>query len=177
MTGNPLGAISVPNATDMNDVVVTATGNLAASDNGSGDDILIFNTTGSVSLTITNAISGQSGNGELDTRLAVDGLGNIYALGTFNNAVFKFSPDGKFLNSFGSQGNQAGQFQAVEAIAVDGQGQVYVSDIKGIQVFDPNGRYLKTIQLPDGVPFGMAFDQKGNLVVTSRTEVYEFAVK
>jgi hypothetical protein len=177
MTGKPLGAITVPKATLFNDVVMTASGKLAASENGSDDNILIFDTKGSVSLTITKAISGQSGNSELDARLTVDGQGNIYALGSSNNAVFKFSQEGKFLNRFGSQGNNAGQFQAVEAIAVDGQGQVYVSDIKGIQVFDPDGRYLKTIQLPEGVPFGMAFDQKGNLFVTNRTKVYESAVK
>jgi DNA-directed RNA polymerase subunit RPC12/RpoP len=175
MTGKSLGAINVPKAVGFSSVIATSTGKLAATSSGS-DDILLFDNQGTVALTIPNAISSQSGDSESIMHLAVDGLGNIYALGTVNNAVFKFSPEGKFLNRFGSQGQAAGQFQAVENIAVDGQGQVYVSDIKGIQVFSSDGRYLKTIKLPDGVPFGMAFNQKGDLVVTSRVNVYEFVV-
>ena len=92
--------------------------------------------------TIRAAISSVTDDSELDTHVAVDGLGNIYALGTFNNAVFKFSPDGKFMTRFGDAGDQPGQFRAPSAIAVDGKGRVYVSDFKGVQVFDSNGRYL-----------------------------------
>jgi hypothetical protein len=177
MTGKALGAIAVPKATLINNVTLTSAGNLAAASFGAGDTILVLNPQGVVSLTISNAISGQSGDPEPIVHLAVDGLGNIYALGTVNNAVFKFSPEGKFITRFGSAGQDSGQFQAPEDIAVDGQGQVYVSDIKGIQVFSPDGRYLKTIKLPAGLPFGMAFNPNGDLVVTSRTKVYEFAVQ
>jgi hypothetical protein len=47
-----------------------------------------------------------------------------------------------------------------------------VSNIRGIQVFSSDGRYLKTLNLPAGVPFGWAFNPNGDLVVTSRTKVY-----
>jgi hypothetical protein len=107
--------------------------------------------------------------------VAIDGLGNIYALGTFNSAVFKFGPDGKFLTRFGEAGNETGQFRAAFAIAVDGKGRVYVSDIKGVQIFDGNGRYLRTLK-PDGLASGMVFNDKNELVIAARTQVLKYTL-
>jgi hypothetical protein len=119
-------------------------------------------------------VSGQTDRSELEIRVAVDGLGNVYGLGAFNNAVFKFSSDGRFLTQFGSDGDEAGQFRAPGAIAVDNQGRVYVSDFKGIQIFDPNGRYLNTIKVK-GAASGLTFNDHGELFVVARTQVYKFA--
>jgi len=131
---------------------------------------------GKVTRTIPGAISSASGDSELNTRVATDGLGNIYALGTFNNAVFKFGPDGKFLTRFGKQGNEPGQISAGHAIAVDGKGRVFVADIKGVQVFDSDGRYL-TVFKPDGVASGMVFNDKNELLIAARNKVVKFALK
>ena len=73
----------------------------------------------------------------MSIRVAADGLGNVYALGQFNDAVFKFSPDGRFLTKFGGDGDEAGQFRAPGAIAVDNQGRVYVADFKGTDIDQP----------------------------------------
>ena len=124
---------------------------------------------------VLRAISSASGDSELDMRVAMDGLGNIYALGTFNNGVFKFGPDGRFLTRFGSQGQQPGQISAADAIAVDGKGRVFVSDSKGIQVFAPDGRYLAVFK-PDGVASGMVFNDKNELLVVARTKVIKYAL-
>jgi hypothetical protein len=102
-------------------------------------------------------------------------LGNIYALGTFNNAVFKFGVDGKFLTRFGDAGEQPGQFRAPYSIAVDGKGRVYVSDIKGIQVFDGNGRYMNVFK-PEGSAFGMVFNEKGELLIAARNKVLRYSI-
>jgi sugar lactone lactonase YvrE len=134
-----------------------------------------FNSAGQTTRTIRAAISSASGDSELDTRVAADGLGNIYALGTFNNAVFKFTADGKFANRFGSAGGQPGQFRAPEAIAVDGKGRVYVSDIKGIQLFDADGRYLQVFK-PEGLAFGMVFNDKNELFIAARNHVIKFVL-
>ena len=104
------------------------------------------------------------------------GRANIYALGSFTNSVFKFSPDGKFLNRFGSPGHQPGQLSGVDAIAVDGKGRVFISDVKGIQVFDADGRYLSVFK-PDGVASGMVFNDKNELFVVARSKVIKFALK
>ena len=54
--------------------------------------------------------------------------------------MFKFGPDGRFLNRFGSKGREAGEFTAPDAIAVDSKGRVYVADFGTIKIFDTNGR-------------------------------------
>jgi sugar lactone lactonase YvrE len=74
-----------------------------------------------------------------------------------------------------SQGGASSQFQAPGEVAVDGQGQVCVSDDKGIQIFAPDGRYLSVIRLPDlALVFEMAFDQLGALyAVANNGKVYK----
>jgi sugar lactone lactonase YvrE len=157
------------------DVVAAPDGGLVCAWYSNRDDIVRFNSSGQATRTIRAAISSASGDSELDTRVAIDGLGNIYALGTFNNAVFKFGPDGRFITRFGSQGQQAGQISAGQAIAVDGKGRVFVSDSKGVQVFDGNGRYL-TVFKPEGVASGMVFNDKNELFIVARKKVIKYAL-
>ena len=116
--------------------------------------------------------------------LAVDGLGNIYVvgvaedvLGDRQDVVFKFSSEGQFASQFGSNGNEPGTFMGtVSAIAVDGQGRIYVADFQGIQMFDNNGRFLHLIPI-DGVARDMAFNNQGELVtITSQNKLYKFDV-
>ena len=173
-SGNPLGKVSYgggarayfDNARSLPDGGMIAIVN--------NEDIVRFNASGQAVRTINKSVSGQTDRSELDASAAADGLGNIYVLGSFNDAVFKYSPDGRFLNKFGGDGDGAGQFRAVQAIAVDGQGRVYVSDIKGIQVFDSNGRYLDTFKVDGNVAFGMVFNDKNELLVAARTQVLKF---
>lgn len=174
MTGKTLGGVSDGRNAGFGDVWVTADGGLVTASGGTQDDIIRFDSSGQVSKVITKAISGQTDRSELNMRVAADGLGNIYALGTFNNAVFKFSPDGRYLTQFGGRGDEPGQLHAPGAIAVDNQGRVYVSDIKGVQVFDPNGRYLKLIKVK-GAASGMIFNDRNEMFVVARTQVYKFA--
>jgi tripartite motif-containing protein 71 len=54
--------------------------------------------------------------------------------------------DGKFITSWGSEGNGNGQFLRPEAIAVDcSSDNVFVTDFEGnnIQKFDSNGNFSK----------------------------------
>ena len=169
-TGKQSGEVEYAEGSGFDDITATADGGLVCGWRRHRDDVVRFNSSGEVVNTIKAAISSASGRSELNTRVAVDGLGNIYALGTFNEAVFKFGPDGKFMNRFGGGGNEPGQLRAASAIAVDGKGRVYVSDIKGIQVFDADGRYLSFLKL-DGHAFGMVFNDRNELFVAARTQV------
>lgn len=139
------------------------------------DDIVVFNPKGQMATTIPAAISTVTGDPELDTSVAADGQGNIYAMGSFSNAVFKFSPEGKYIDKFGAEGDGPGQFQALLAIAVDGQGRVYVADIKGVQVFSSDGQYQALIGV-SGAPYGLALDDAGNLWVVAGTQVSKYAI-
>src|SRR4030095_2280032 len=150
-TGEKLGTLEY-DRNGFDDVATAADGGLVTAWQSNRDDIVVCDKNGKLVRTIPEAVSGASGDSELAMRVAVDGAGNIYALGIFNTGVFKFGRDGKFINRFGSGGDQPGQFRAPYSIAVDGYGRVYVGDIKGIQVFDADGRYLTLID-SKGVAF------------------------
>jgi serine/threonine-protein kinase len=150
------------------DVVVTADGGLVAP---WSYDIVRMNAGGQPTLTIPNAVEAQTGDSELDMRLAVDGPGNIYALGTFNNAVLKFGPDGKFIDLFGG-GDGSGALDAPMAIAVDGQGRVFVSELVGpVKIFDSGGQYISAFNVQG---MGMRFNDHGEMFVAARTKVLKY---
>ena len=173
-TGEKLGQVEYQQS-GFDDVTTTADGGLVTAWQSNRDDIVTFDANGKHARTIPAAISSASGDSELSMRVAVDGAGNIYALGRFNDAVFKFGRDGKFINRFGSGGDQPGQFRAAYSIAVDGYGRIYVGDMKGIQVFDANGRYLTVLSLK-GMAFGMVFNDKNELFVVARDHVIKYAI-
>ncbi len=160
------------------DVVLLPNNNLLAADvSASRDNLVILDPQGQVVTTIQEAISGQSGETELNIRLAADGQGNIYALGTFNNAIFVFSPEGQFRNRFGSDGDEPGQFRAPGALAVDSQSRVYVSDFKGLQVFAADGRYLDLITLPDFAhAYGLTLTDQDELFVAAGTQIIKLTL-
>lgn len=173
-TGEKLGQLEYER-NGFDDVSAGADGGLVTAVHGNRDDIAIFDANGKHVRTVSEAISGASGDSELSMRVAVDGSGYIYALGRFNNGVFKFGRDGKYMNRFGGSGDQPGQFRAPYSIAVDGYGRVYVGDIKGIQIYDADGRYLNLIK-QKGVAFGMVFNDKNELFVIARDRVIKYAI-
>ena len=173
--GEKLGPIESEKS-GFDDVTATVDGGLVAAKHGGSDDIIRFDANGKTVQTIPAAISSASGDSELSMRVAVDGAGDIYALGRFNEAVFKFGRDGKFINRFGGKGDQPGQIRSAYSIAVDGFGRVYVGDIKGIQVFDSNGRFLTLLE-QKGMAFGMVFNDKNELFVVGRDKVIKYSVQ
>jgi sugar lactone lactonase YvrE len=173
-TGEKLGELGFERS-NFDDVTVGADGGLVTVSHGNRDDITVFDANGKMLRNVPNAISSASGDSELSMRVAVNGQGFIYALGRFNNGVFKFGRDGKYINRFGSSGDQPGQFRAPYSIAVDGFGRVYVGDMKGIQVFDADGRYLNVLTLK-GMAFGMVFNDKNELFVIARDHVIKYSV-
>ena len=176
-SGEMIGEWVHPEGWGFDHVAATADGGLAVSWQKHSDDIVRFDSQGNITLIIQEAISSVSGDSELNTYVAVDGFGNIYALGTFNDGVYMFTPEGKYTTRFGGSGDEPGQLRAANAIAVDGQSRVYVSDIKGVQVFDKDGRYLDTIKV-QGAAFGLVFDDQNNLyVVTNHQKVTRYTIK
>ncbi len=173
-TGRFLGKVG-EGAGRYDDVFATPDGGLVAFARKTYDSVVRLDSSGQVRQVIEKAVSGQTDRSELSIRVAADGTGNVYALGEFNDAVFKFSPDGRFQTRFGGDGDEPGLFRAPGAVAVDNQGRVYVADFKGVQVFDPNGRYLKVIGVK-GAASGLAFNDKNELLVVARTAVWKFNV-
>jgi hypothetical protein len=101
-------------------------------------------------------------------KLAVDGTGNIYVLDRNSSMVFKFAPDGRFINRFGGRGEQPGQLFSPHNIGVDGQGRVYVSDtFRAIHVFDGGGRYIDSFGGRE-VTFGLAINDRNEVFASLR---------
>ncbi len=93
------------------------------------------------------------GQFNLPRGIARDGEGNFFVTDAENKRVQKFDPSGKWLLSFGSKGNEDGQFAAISedstgtgpgGIAVDKEGNIYVADTWNhrIQKFDRDGRFV-----------------------------------
>jgi sugar lactone lactonase YvrE len=137
----------------------------------------------SIDLEIPRTFTDATGDMELDSHVAADGLGNMYVVGSFNYYVLKFSPDGKYVNRFGGEAsdassNEPGKFSTPNAIAVDGYGRVYVSDFWDIKVFDSDGAYLRKIDINNGAPFGLVFDGQNDLyTATSDRHVVKYVIQ
>jgi hypothetical protein len=166
-TGNLLGEVTKP-ASNRNefysDVFVALDGSLYAI--GSNSNIIHLSPDGEVKGIIK--VAEKVGEDVSFDKVAVDGSGNIYALEDHQESIFKFSPDGKFINRFGGKGKGAGQLSSPHNVAVDGQGRVYVSDLgRGVQVFDGSGRYLDSFGGRE-VIFGLAVNDQNEIFATER---------
>ena len=181
-TGELLGELTNPVQGTFGDMAAEPDGSLAATWyegrwglittlEGHRDDLVIFNPQGKISLTIPGFISSQTDETALDNYIAVDGLGNIFALS--DNRVYTFSAKGKYLNHFGSRGDNPGQFSFAKSIAVDGQGQIYIGDSQVVHVFSPDGQFVADFPTGSSVS-ALAFDEKGTLWVVSRDKVTQF---
>jgi len=182
-SGEYLGQLEKPPHVSFDDAAPTADGELIAL-SFPPHSLVRFDVEGNAVQTISIDTIKQA----IDfRRIAVDGLGNIYVLGksgdTLGNSddvVFRFAADGEYLSQFGSSGDEQGQFQAgtTNAIAVDGQGRIYVSDFDGVKIFDPGGRYLGLIDVEETWPFrDLAFSDQNELLALSNSEqVFKFVV-
>lgn len=175
MSGEPLATIDYSQGSHFEDVAVGPDGGLVTGWVLFQDDLVAFDPEGEWTMTVPEAVSGQTGDSELGLRVAGDGAGDLLALGVFNDAVFRYDASGRFVNRFGSAGDEPGQLRAPTSIAVDGQGRVYVGDIWGVEIFDRDGRFLRRMEV-EGVPFGLAFDEDGFLWVVNGTRVMKYAV-
>jgi len=127
--------------------------------------------------------SGTTGhNHELTTRgdfakpsgVAVDGEGNLYVTDTLNDRVEIFDAEGKFIRTWGKNGDGPGCFARPKGIAVDADGHVWVADgmLDRVQVFTPTGDLLTYLGGHGNLPgqfaalCGIAID-KYNRVFTS----------
>jgi sugar lactone lactonase YvrE len=141
--------------------------------------VIVMNPDGTVAAQIGRA--GQ-GDGEFQEPwdVAVAPNGDIYVADTWNHRIQKFNANGTFLTKWGYfvdnkgvRDAEPGGFWGPRDVVVGPDGNVYVTDTgnKRVQVFDPNGQFLRAIggegsgpgQFRE--PVGLALDSAGNLYV------------
>lgn len=172
-TGKSLGEINL-GRDGVESIDIAADGSLVAIANS--EDILWLTTDGEIKQRVDKAVSSVSDRTELSAKIAVDGLGNVYVLASFNHAVFIFDSKGKYVNRFGSKGDQPGQFRAPGDIEVDGKGRVFISDIGEIQVFGSDGRYIDSFKV--NYAYGLTSDEQGKIyITTNQKKVEKYSVK
>ena len=126
---------------------------------------------------------GDIGRAQGPGSIAIDAQGNMYVADLGNNKILKVSPGGKILTSWGSFGSGSGQFEEIDAIAVDANDTVYVGDNEHssmrIEKFSNTGTFLGialtqtkphgSIGFTDFNPIGLAIDSGNNLFVANST--------
>ncbi len=140
------------------------------------DDLVRFDAQGNVTQVLHDVISSLTDAVSLHSYPAVDGRGHIFIVGGGGDdtAIFKFTPEGRFVDRFGSHGSGPGQLEGPSAIAVDNQSRVYVAASSRIEVFDATGRYLGAFRT-EGYVFAMAFNDQNELfTVTGAQQVTKF---
>jgi DNA-binding beta-propeller fold protein YncE len=129
------------------DVVVDSAGSIYAGDYGGlNDRILKFSPAGEFILE-WGGKGGAPGKFERPQGMAVErrpgGEEAILVADCANHRVQRFTPEGKWLSSFGSLGEGPGELKYPMGIAVGGDGSIYVSEWGNnrVQRFDASGRH------------------------------------
>jgi sugar lactone lactonase YvrE len=179
-TGTLLGTFEPQGASAYFDTIaLTADGSLVFTTFGSPDDIYFYDAQGNFRSKIDAAVSTASGEfGESADQIAIDGVGNLYALPVFDESVYKFGPDGRFVDKFTGPNKEVNnvEFTSPYDLAVDNQSRIYLTDFDGIIVLDSNGNYLRTIDDGGNICYGISFDYEGNLWIAAYTKVLKFTI-
>jgi DNA-binding beta-propeller fold protein YncE len=85
------------------------------------------------------------------TNLALDSKGQLYVCDTGAFRVQLYDAEGKYVRTFGRNGDSPGEFRMPKGVAVDREGRLFVADAanQNIQIFDREGRLLMWFGEPE----------------------------
>ncbi|MFQ5865945.1 MAG: 6-bladed beta-propeller [bacterium] len=146
------------------------------------------NGNGLIEGTLDQAWNRGDGEGEFrfPTQIAIGPDGRLYVVDTLNFRVQIFTPNGKFVKTFGQVGNLPGNLYRPKGIGLDSEGHIYVSDaaFSNVQIFDRDGKLLLHFGsfgsgLADlRLPAGMYIDEQDQVYVVdqfnNRIQIYQY---
>jgi DNA-binding beta-propeller fold protein YncE len=117
---------------------------------GKGHQVIKFSPDGKVLLTLGKAGVAGSDPDEFNAPSAVYVApnGDIFVAdghgGDTNARIVKFSPDGKFIKTWGKKGSAPGEFDIPHTLAMDSRGRLFVGDRQNnrIQIFNQDGVFI-----------------------------------
>lgn len=185
-SGELLGAFDTPGYA-LDAVLEPDGGLLVVTSDGRSDDLVKLDPMGRTVKRVNRFVTSVADKAlEVEAiKLGVDGVGNVFALyglggvyGTFyydseDLAVYRYTPDGRYVSKFGSGGNEPGQFTMPAGIALDNQSRIFVNESGDmIRIFAPDGRYLDSIKGPVWAN-SIAFDSANNLYLAGSHKVFK----
>lgn len=110
--------------------------------------------------------------------IVLDEAGNIYILDAGNHRIQKFDPEGKYLGSFGREGQGPGEFNSPTSLDIDAEGNLIIADRRSrkIQIFSTGGSLRKTITLTKN-PLSKVLALNSGLMATIGTVGYDIEGK
>ena len=111
--------------------------------------------------------------------VAFDRFDNIYVVDKGNARIVKLNPDGLLINTWGTAGANAGEFNFAHSIVIDDNNKIFVADRENqrIQIFDLAGNYLT--QWNDiGYPYVLTLSNNSLWMTDARAEqVRQFSLE
>ena len=137
------------------------------------DDLAFLDKEGRVERILHSAIDKVAEYMVQSPFVTVDGRGFVYVADNGNHAIFKFDPTGRYINRFGYSGHPPGDSDTdFQGLAVDSQGQLWVSGWSTLNLVTPDGRARQAYEIS---AYGLAVSDKDELYVTDWTQVRRYA--
>jgi len=91
--------------------------------------------------------------------------GNFYVTDPDTHRILKYDSEGKYLLTFGREGQGPGEFQSLSVTRFDKNNNLYITDLRNnrISFFDKNGKFLKQIRMSERY-YDVFINSKGFLV-------------
>jgi hypothetical protein len=184
-TGKLIQRLTHPEGGEFGDLAVGADGRLYAvwyegrwgfitSLEGHREELVVFSPEGEVLAATPNFISAQTDALALDVDIAVDGSGAVYALS--DSVLFQFSPEGRFLDRVDHTGDGVGQFGSAHALALDGQGRVYLVTGERVYVYAGGQDFVDVFAGPEALN-ALCVDYEGALWGAADERLYRFELQ
>lgn len=139
---------------------------------GKGHQVFKFSPEGKVLMTLGKAGVAGEGPDEFNAPSAVlvAPNGDVFVAdghgGNTNARIVKFSPEGKFIKTWGKKGSAPGEFDTPHTLAMDSRGRLFVGDRQNnrIQIFDQDGNFIDQM-FQFSRPSGVFIDRNDTLYV------------